>query len=187
VGNVHNAQDLRDSYQWTVYCNVAAPVVGQPYQGGILAYLYQVGDTGYVAGECHGIIVAPPSASYIVWSNVDSNSVNGTLPGIGKGALNTGFIIAQAGHITSAAKHCNDYVSPDAFTDFFLPSKNELLAVAANGALLGFVDGASFWSSTQTDSSYADVVRYTVDYGAYSDSDPKNTFDMDRALPARYF
>jgi len=177
--------DALRSDGWTVYCNPL--VLGQSYYGGVIAYIYQAGDIGYVAGEVHGIIVAPPSADYVTWSNVVDESVNGTLPDIGKGALNTGRIIAQAGHTTSAAKYCNDYVSPDGYADFFLPSTNELLAIAANGAFLGFVDGASFWSSTETDYPYADAVRYSVDYGAYADSDPKSTGDMNRALPVRYF
>ena len=33
-------------------------VVGQNYQGGIIAYIFQIGDSQYVAGETHGVIIS---------------------------------------------------------------------------------------------------------------------------------
>jgi len=49
---------------------VAAVAIGQTYGGGIIAYVYQSGDLGYVAGESHGFIAATgdQSSMGIQWS-----------------------------------------------------------------------------------------------------------------------
>lgn len=44
------------------------------------------------------------------WSNITGEAVTGTSSSIGSGAANTDLIVAQAGHVDSAAKKCLDFV-----------------------------------------------------------------------------
>ena len=46
------------------------PAVGDFYQGGVVFHLFEEGETGYVAGETHGLIAAvADQSSGIRWYN----------------------------------------------------------------------------------------------------------------------
>ena len=66
---------------------------------------------------------------------------------IGTGAQNTADIVAQAGNVaaTSAAKYCSDLVS-GGYSDWFLPSKDELNQIRANSRVTagGFIVGVTY-------------------------------------------
>jgi hypothetical protein len=126
------------------------------------AHTYAIGDTGpsgvgivfYITdGGLHGLEVAPslwdggsvdPKS---VWSNVDG-SVVGTDTAIGTGLANSDAIIAQLGHTTSAAKLCRDYTGGGK-TDWFLPSKDELIELWTQRATIGGFVVDFYWSSSE--------------------------------------
>jgi len=188
--HAHYAQELRDSFHWTVYCNVAAPVAGQAWHGGIIAAIYQAGDAGFVAGEFHGIVITPADATPMPWSNVTDAFSGATAFALGQGNPNTNAIIGQAGHTGSAAKYCHDYVSPDGYTDFCLPTPDDWVKIASNSAAIGgFTHGSYCTSAESADagSEYAAYIFYFPydSYPAYADTEWKSEARSFR--PIRYF
>lgn len=59
---------------------------------------------------------APYDCDYSVWSNIQDTAVGTTGTAIGTGNANTGAIISQGGHVTSAAKLCADLIVDTATT-----------------------------------------------------------------------
>lgn len=132
-------------------------LIGDAYLGGIVAYFFVSGDTGYVAGETHGLIVAPTNQSSSArWYNGTNTTTTATGSIIGTGSSNTTKIITSQGNTgTYAAKLCKDYRG-GGYSDWFLPSKDELNKIYLNKTAIGSGFGTSaFWTSTENSSTSA--------------------------------
>ncbi|MCL2167862.1 MAG: Ig-like domain-containing protein [Lentimicrobiaceae bacterium] len=126
--------------------------VGEKYQGGIIAY---VDNTGV-----HGLIAAPSDHAYTVkWNNgiPAAYLVTGaTGTAIGTGQSNTTKIIdihggGQYGTGNYAAYLCHVF-ELDGYSDWYLPSKNELNELYKNQDIIGGFDSSKgYWSSTEYD------------------------------------
>ena len=152
-----------------------APQVGDFYGGGVVFYIFVSGDIGYVAGETHGLIAAvQDQSSGIRWYNGSYVSVGVTSRFIGTGAANTDAIIALQGDIetTYAAGLARAY-NGGGFTDWFLPSRYEMIEMFSKKAVINTTATAnggsnfapnSYWNSTEETTEKAN--RQGFDNGA---------------------
>ena len=130
----------------------AAIVVGDGFGGGVVGYILQPNDPGYDANAEKGLIVQMSDEPTAIWSNVSSAVSGANATAIGTGSSNTNAIVNQAGETSSAAATCLAY-SNDGYTDWFLPSKDELNALYVNQAAIGgFSPSTPYWSSSQDSS-----------------------------------
>jgi hypothetical protein len=135
---------------------------------------YNIGDTGpgggivfYVTNEgIHGLEAARSDLAAAPWGC--SGTVTGaSATGIGEGELNSSNIIAAGCQISSDAIALTNTFTFNGFTDWFLPSKEELdemLLKIGSASSIGNVGGlgGGYWSSSETDAfqAYARGGRY---------------------------
>lgn len=132
--------------------------IGDAYGGGIVAYIDGTG--------AHGLIAATADQTAaddgIQWATqpywyADVPGAKGTA--IGTGAANTTAIIAQNGAGTSCAAGLARAYTGGGYSDWYLPSKDELSRLYVNRAAIGGFASAWYWSSSQN-ADFADLVWY---------------------------
>jgi hypothetical protein len=126
--------------------------IGQNYYGGTIAYILQSGDPGYDANTPHGLVAATvvDQGTGIRWYNGSFTTTGVTGTAIGTGLSNTNAIIAsQGGTATSYAAGLARAYAGGGYTDWYLPSKDELNKLYLNRIAIGGFADASYWSSTE--------------------------------------
>jgi hypothetical protein len=151
--------------------------IGDSFQGGIIAYILKETDTGYDAKVPHGIIAAPSDQSKAIqWYNGTYTKIGAKGTALGSGQANTNAIINNQGEGSYAAKLCADLVIGE-YSDWYLPSKDELNLLFLNKDIIGSFSTGTYWSSTE-DSKVFYVWRQGFFSGSQTSDDKKEAYEV---------
>jgi hypothetical protein len=125
--------------------------VGDSALGGKIAYILQSGDPGYDANSEHGFVVNGTNLYNGIYAPsfgcIGSSFTGAAYSAIGKGNDNTSFILQECPSAI-AAGITNNLVE-GGYSDWYLPSKDELNKLYINRDLIGLGgQGVGIWSST---------------------------------------
>ena len=146
-------------------------VAGTSYQGGRIAYIFQSGDPGYVAGETHGfIIMNHPMGMQAAYGGYNASTgyftYSGTSNNFGTGRNNTLLLYNMTGN--NAAKYMYN-VNYDGYNDWYIPSSAEWTKIAPNWSKLG-VPYSTYQSSSEVSQQNSNVFITYISYGWISAS-----------------
>ncbi len=148
--------------------NCYVPQLGDFHQGGVVFYIFQLGETGYVDGETHGFVcsIVDLEDQYgSIWG--PELYVANTLTSIGSGAQNTEEIRSQLPwDNTMAAVMCLEYytyINGVYYHDWFLPSKDELNEMYLNKTAINatvIANGGEVFSNIESEEVYWSSSEY---------------------------
>lgn len=119
--------------------------VGQSWGGGIIFYVDSTGQ--------HGFISATLDQGKASWG-CNETFLGGTSTGLGTGKANTDIILSGCSEGGTAARICKDLVL-NGYSDWFLPSRDELYMMYEQRNVIGGFKVDNYWSSSETNATFA--------------------------------
>ena len=151
--------------------DTSAPItytIGQSALGGIIAYINGGGSTG-----TSGLVATVSDISTgTTWGCIGTALSGADGTAIGTGNQNTIDIMVGCATAGIAARICGD-LTQSGYSDWYLPSKDELNALYTNKAYIGGFADYAYWSSSEY--HIASAAYYTDFTNGYSDALPKNS------------
>jgi hypothetical protein len=145
-------------------------------------------DKGFYSDGWRYLEAAPASSEFTATWGSTSVNISGTQMGIGTGRNNTNLIVARQGGPSatgSAAQRCAA-LNINGYSDWFLPSREELSLMYQHKDIIGFsIDSARWmnwvWSSSQSSTSNAWSQDF---YSGHPSNNNKDVTNMVRAVRA---
>ena len=160
--------DTAVNYEITINENAVIDIftagytIGQAALGGTIAYILQAGDPGYDADVQHGLVVTSTDvaaeAEWGCWGTL----ISGTSTALGTGNANTIAIMAACATAGIAARLCGN-LTQGGYSDWYLPSKDELNKLYLNRVAIGGFLEDLYWTSSNfnSDVDYAWELNFT--------------------------
>jgi hypothetical protein len=120
--------------------------IGQNFGGGIIFWIDGSGQ--------HGLIAAADDQSSKAPWGCFGTLIGKTTPAAGSGQSNTSAILNSCNQSESAASICNDLVL-NGYNDWYLPSKEELNLMFEQKEVIGGLNNANYWSSSEAEANFA--------------------------------
>jgi len=148
--------------------------IGMNYKGGKIAYLLVPSDPGYDANVQHGIIAAVADLPGEVEWGCSETFIAGR-SSLGTGHQNTIDIASGCTTAETAAKLCSN-LNQGGYSDWYLPSKDELNKLFLQKNAIGGFREVCYWSSTETGKYNA--CSQIFDNGFQTANDKSTTFHV---------
>ena len=129
--------------------------IGESYGGGIIFYIDGTGQ--------HGLISATSDQGTSTEWGCSGTLIGGTGTAIGTGQANTTAIVNGCSTPGIAARICDDLVL-NGYSDWFLPSKDELNQMYIQKTVIGGFANEYYWSSSEYNAVYAWNQRFSDGY-----------------------